>query len=148
MFCAVALCLFVLQRKIDSDMLVYVLWLFWPLRMFSLICLPLQFRYKVSRRMKKKKKKKKRHEKKRLSADQRLSSAWTPVQPHDFAARWARNNHSFCMQSGKTMIRLRRYAGWFLLGTFNFVRKQSVKSWRKCFDTLKIQPQIWHTHQN
>ena len=41
----------------------------------------------------KKKKKKKRHEKKRLSADQRLSSAWTPVQSHDFAARWARNNH-------------------------------------------------------
>ena len=56
LFCALALCLFVQQRKTDSDMLVYVLWLFWSLRMFWLICLPLQFRYKGSRRMKKKKK--------------------------------------------------------------------------------------------
>ena len=68
-FSAVALSLSVLQWKNDSDMLVYVLWLFWLLRMFWLICLPLQFRYKMSRCMK--------NLKKRLSADQRFSSAWT-----------------------------------------------------------------------
>ena len=92
LFCAVALCLFVLQWKNDSDMLVhvYVLWLFWPLRVFWLICLPLQFRYKIGRRMKNRKKATIGRSKTQFSVNASTVSCV-------FAARWSQNNHSFCM---------------------------------------------------
>ena len=76
----------------DSDMLVYVLWLFWLLRVFWLICLSLQFWYKMSRRMK--------NLKKRLSVD--LSKKISNVQ------ELIQSNPTSCPQNQKDSIQRER----------------------------------------